>query len=189
MEADYAPLVWSVAEMIEQNKSFREHEGFAELYMPFDCLFFLGGDGGGDQCAYRVLAVQIRDTSWIFRWGQGTPAPVAPPRRLVVTGQYRHVGNPMYVALVLVVLGQAALLGGAVLVAYAVLLLVLFHLRVVTYEEPQLEKLFGVEFAAYRNGVPRWLPRLTGWNGSTAETVGPSADRRTGSGRSAATPE
>jgi hypothetical protein len=36
--------------------------------MPFDCLFFFGGDGGGDQFAYRVLAGQIRDTSWIFRW-------------------------------------------------------------------------------------------------------------------------
>lgn len=68
VEADCAPLVWSVAEMIEQNRSFREHEGFAELYMPFDCLFFFGGDGGGDQFAYRILAGQIRDTSWIFRW-------------------------------------------------------------------------------------------------------------------------
>jgi hypothetical protein len=68
VSADYAPLVWPVDEMIEQNRSFRENEGFAELYMPFDCLFFFGGDGGGDQFAYRVLAGQIRDTSDIYRW-------------------------------------------------------------------------------------------------------------------------
>jgi protein-S-isoprenylcysteine O-methyltransferase Ste14 len=111
--------------------------------------------------------------------GQGTPAPVAPPEHLVVTGQYRHVRNPMYVALVFVVLGQAALLGASGLVAYATLLLVLFHLHVVMYEEPQLAKLFGAAFEAYRKGVPRWLPRLTGWNASTAGTVEQSADRRT----------
>jgi protein-S-isoprenylcysteine O-methyltransferase Ste14 len=85
----------------------------------------------------------------------------------------------MYVALVAVVLGQAALLGSNGLVAYAGLLLVLFHLRVVTYEEPQLEKLFGSEFAAYRQGVPRWIPRLPAWNGVTAGMVEQSADRRT----------
>jgi len=102
------------------------------------------------------------------RRGEGTPAPVAPPRQLVVTGQYRYVRNPMYVALVAVVLGQAALLGNDGLVAYAALLLALFHLRVITYEEPELQKLFGTEFTTYRQGVPRWLPRLTPWTRSRA---------------------
>ena len=68
VEADYAPLVWSVDEMIEQNQSFRDNEEFAQLYMPFDCLFFFGGEGNGDQFGYRVLAGQIRDTSWVFKW-------------------------------------------------------------------------------------------------------------------------
>jgi len=95
--------------------------------------------------------------------GRGTPAPVAPPKHLVVTGQYRHVRNPMYVALVAIVVGQALWLGSSALAIYAVVLLVLFHLRVVTYEEPQLVKLFGGEFAAYRQGVPRWLPRVSPW--------------------------
>jgi protein-S-isoprenylcysteine O-methyltransferase Ste14 len=95
--------------------------------------------------------------------GHGTPAPVAPPRRLVVTGQYRYVRNPMYLALVVIVLGQAAWFGSRALVMYAVVLWLLFHLRVVTYEEPRLAKQFGGEFAEYRQGVPRWLPRVTPW--------------------------
>lgn len=98
--------------------------------------------------------------------GLGTPAPVAPPRRLVVSGQYRHVRNPMYVALVAVVLGQALWLGSAALAAYAAALLLIFHLRVVTYEEPRLTEQFGAEFAAYRRGVPRWIPRTTPWRPS-----------------------
>ena len=69
----------------------------------------------------------------------------------------------MYVALVAIVVGQALWLGSSALAIYAVVLLVLFHLRVVGYEEPQLVKLFGVEFAAYRQGVPRWLPRVSPW--------------------------
>lgn len=93
--------------------------------------------------------------------GQGTPAPVAPPKRLVVSGQYRHVRNPMYVALVAIVVGEAVWFGSRALAAYAVVLFLVLHLRVVTYEEPRLTGLFGAEFAAYRRSVPRWIPRVS----------------------------
>jgi protein-S-isoprenylcysteine O-methyltransferase Ste14 len=95
--------------------------------------------------------------------GHGTPVPVAPPTNLVVTGQYRHVRNPMYVALIIIVTGQGAWLGSGALFAYGALLWVLFHLYVVAYEEPGLAKQFGVSYEQYRLGVPRWLPRLTPW--------------------------
>jgi len=95
--------------------------------------------------------------------GRGTPAPVAPPTNLVVTGQYRHVRNPMYVALVIIVAGQGVWLGSGALLAYATLLWVLFHLRVVSYEEPTLAKQFGASYEEYQRGVPRWLPRSTPW--------------------------
>ena len=62
-----APLVWSATEMIEQNLLFRRNADFAELYMPFDSLFFFGGEGNGDQFAYRILAGQIREP-WIYEW-------------------------------------------------------------------------------------------------------------------------
>ncbi len=49
--------------------------------------------------------------------GFGTPAPVAPPQRLVITGLYRYVRNPMYVAVSLLIFGQALVFGSASLLA------------------------------------------------------------------------
>jgi protein-S-isoprenylcysteine O-methyltransferase Ste14 len=75
--------------------------------------------------------------------GLGTPAPIAPPTRLVVSGQYRHVRNPMYVAVLVVVIGQGLVLGSGVLLQYAALLWLLTHAFVVLYEEPRLGSRFG----------------------------------------------
>lgn len=96
--------------------------------------------------------------------GRGTPAPVAPTNTLVVSGLYRHVRNPMYVAVVGAILGQALLLGSRVLLAYAAGIWTLFHLFVLTYEEPTLRQQFGASYEAYRREVGRWWPRLRPWN-------------------------
>ena len=98
--------------------------------------------------------------------GLGTPAPIAPPQHLVVTGAYRFVRNPMYVAVTALILGQALLLGSAALIAYAALIAASFHLFVVFYEEPTLRGSFGAEYQAFCKAVPRWLPRLTPWRGA-----------------------
>jgi protein-S-isoprenylcysteine O-methyltransferase Ste14 len=95
--------------------------------------------------------------------GLGTPAPIAPPRNLVVTGLYGYVRNPIYVALVAIILGQAVLMGDSRLIVYGALLWLFFHFWVVVYEEPTLEQTFGREFEAFRAAVPRWIPRMTPW--------------------------
>ena len=95
--------------------------------------------------------------------GIGTPAPIAPTKNLVVTGLYRHVRNPIYVAVVAIVLGQAALFGNGVLLWYGALLWLAFHIFVLAYEEPTLRQTFGAEYENYRGNVPRWIPRLTPW--------------------------
>jgi protein-S-isoprenylcysteine O-methyltransferase Ste14 len=95
--------------------------------------------------------------------GLGTPAPVAPPRNLVVTGLYRYVRNPIYVAVVAIILGQAVLMGDWRLIVYGALLWLAFHVFVVAYEEPTLERTFGREYEAFRAAVPRWIPRMTPW--------------------------
>jgi protein-S-isoprenylcysteine O-methyltransferase Ste14 len=95
--------------------------------------------------------------------GLGTPAPIAPPRRLVVTGLYRHVRNPMYVGVVAVILGQALLFADLRLLAYGALVWTCFHLFVLAYEEPTLRGMFGDEYELFRAHVPRWIPRLTAW--------------------------
>jgi len=95
--------------------------------------------------------------------GLGTPAPIAPTRNLVVTGLYRYVRNPIYVAVVAIILGQAVLMGDWRLIVYGALLWLGFHVFVVAYEEPTLEQTFGREYEAFRAAVPRWIPRMTPW--------------------------
>jgi protein-S-isoprenylcysteine O-methyltransferase Ste14 len=95
--------------------------------------------------------------------GIGTPAPVAPPQHLVMGGLYRYVRNPMYVAVMSAIVGEALLLGQPVLLAYAAVLWATFAAFVRLYEEPTLTRQFGDEYEAYRRAVPAWLPRLRPW--------------------------
>lgn len=97
--------------------------------------------------------------------GIGTPAPAFPTRHLVVSGLYRYVRNPMYVAVVSTIFGQGLLLGNVRLLDYGGLVWLLFHLFVMIYEEPTLRASFGSEYAAFCAEVPRWIPRLTPWAG------------------------
>lgn len=103
---------------------------------------------------------------WEFAMrGRGTPAPIDPPRQLVVSGVYRYVRNPMYIAVTLMVLGEATLFRASVLLGYAAALLLTFHLFVVTYEEPTLRQRFGESYTRYCAAVRRWLPRWRPWDG------------------------
>lgn len=103
---------------------------------------------------------------WDFGWtGRGTPAPMAPPRRLVVVGFYRYVRNPMYLGFFVgwaglwVVFGRAstALIAAACAVVFGVALFVQL------YEEPTLRKTFGADYDEYCRNVPRWIPRVRAW--------------------------
>ena len=99
--------------------------------------------------------------------GLGTPAPVFPTKHLVVKGFYRYVRNPMYVAVVAVILGQALLFGDIRVFEYALVPWFLAHLFVLAYEEPTLRRTFGAEYDSFCGNVPRWIPRITPWRGST----------------------
>ena len=96
--------------------------------------------------------------------GVGTPAPIAPPARLVVGGLYRYVRNPMYLAVIVSILGQALLLWRPVLLGYAALVTVAMVGFVAGYEQPALTRRFGSEYTTYRRAVPGWWPRLTPWH-------------------------
>jgi protein-S-isoprenylcysteine O-methyltransferase Ste14 len=95
--------------------------------------------------------------------GAGTPAPVAPTERLVVGGLYRHVRNPMYVAVTATIAGQALLLGRPWLLAYAAGFWLVTAAFVRFYEEPTLSATYGEQYAAYKEAVPGWLPRVRPW--------------------------
>ncbi|GAB3031658.1 methyltransferase family protein [Natronobiforma cellulositropha] len=101
-------------------------------------------------------------TAWRFAdEGEGTPAPVDEPEELVAGGVYAHVRNPMYVAVVLCVVGQALLYRSLFVCWWAAGCALGFHNRVVGYEEPHLREKHGETFERYCERVPRWLPRLS----------------------------
>lgn len=95
--------------------------------------------------------------------GHGTPAPVAPTERLVIGGLYRHVRNPMYLAVVAAITGQALALGQPALLGYAAAVWVTVAAFVRWYEEPALARQFGAQYDAYRRSVPAWRPRIRPW--------------------------
>ena len=91
--------------------------------------------------------------------GMGTPAPVAPTERLVVRGLYRYVRNPMYLAVLAVIAGQALWLSRPVLLAYAAGVAAAFVAFVRWYEQPTLSRRYGAQYQAYLREVPGWWPR------------------------------
>ena len=96
--------------------------------------------------------------------GEGTPAPIAPTRRLVTEGLYGHVRNPMYLAVLAIILGQALAMASLWTLVYGLVMAVAFVLFVRLYEEPSLRRAYPREWAEYSAAVPGWLPRRKAWN-------------------------
>ncbi len=98
--------------------------------------------------------------------GLGTPAPIAPPQHLVVTGLYRYVRNPMYVAVSSLIFGQGLFFGNVSILEYGLAVWLGFHIFVLAYEEPTLRGKFGDEYKEFCAHVRRWWPRITPWQGT-----------------------
>lgn len=116
--------------------------------------------------AYVAFPLWVIGTTvliWCF-WdflvkGKGTPAPIDPPKELVVSGLYKYVRNPMYVGILLVILGHFLWFGFWNLLIYAAVVFAAFSAFVIFYEEPTLKRNFGAAYEAYLKRVPRWIPR------------------------------
>jgi len=103
---------------------------------------------------------------WEFAWrGLGTPAPFDPPRRLVVTGPYRYVRNPMYLGMGIAMAGFAIVFphGANVFLGELGAAFALVFAFIVLYEEPMLRRMFGDAYLEYCRNVRRWIPRATPW--------------------------
>lgn len=110
-------------------------------------------------------AIMIR-CCWDFAWtGRGTPAPFDPPRRLVITGLYRWVRNPMYVGMGLFLIGEAFLLPEVTreMLTMTLVLFVVVNVFILAYEEPVLRSKFGDDYLRYTREVGRWIPRLSAY--------------------------
>jgi protein-S-isoprenylcysteine O-methyltransferase Ste14 len=111
--------------------------------------------------AFALLAggaLVLETTARFALQGRGTPAPWAPPERFVERGPYRFVRSPMYLGVILLVVGQGLLLGREILFLWAAAAWLGFTAFLVFYEEPQLSRRFGDDYDEYRRRVRRWLP-------------------------------
>jgi protein-S-isoprenylcysteine O-methyltransferase Ste14 len=124
------------------------------------------GDGAGALRWTGIILIAaglfvVLDAFARFAWeGLGTPAPVAPTRTLVISGFYRFVRNPMYVAVTALIFGQAILFASWGVAIYGVGIAAAFVTFVRLYEEPTLRRAYGEEYASYSAATPRWIPRL-----------------------------
>jgi len=108
--------------------------------------------------------------AWDFTFtGRGTPAPIDPPKQLVVRGFYRWVRNPMYVGILLLLFGEAWLFESRNIFVYAAVAFLFFHIWVLLYEEPILKQKFGESYQRYCDTVPRWFPWKELLNKKTGE--------------------
>ncbi len=139
-------LVFVPARLLEWSGVVRPHDTGAAQVVGLTIAVL-----GGALAAWCVLTFALV--------GRGTPAPFDPPRRLVVSGPYRRLRNPMYVGAVLALAGAALFYESAVLFGYAAVFFLVAHLFVTLYEEPALKRTFGPEYDAYRARAGRWLPR------------------------------
>jgi protein-S-isoprenylcysteine O-methyltransferase Ste14 len=103
-------------------------------------------------------ALVLETTARFALQGRGTPAPWAPPERFVEHGSYRFVRSPMYLGVILLIVGQALLLGREILFAWAAVAWLIFTSFLAFYEEPQLRRRFGADYDDYRRRVGRWVP-------------------------------
>ncbi len=121
---------------------------------------------GGAQLVVSLvlLASGVGLTAWSaahFLLARGTPVPFAPPPRIVATGPYRHVRNPMLTGVFLFLFGLGFALGSASLVLVFVPLYILFNLwELKRVEEPELAKRLGDSYLEYRRRTPMFVPRL-----------------------------
>ena len=101
--------------------------------------------------------------------GKGTLAPWEPPQRLVVRGVYRHVRNPMISGVLSVLLGESVLTASMPLFRWFLIFVVINAIYIPILEEPGLVRRFGEDYLVYKRNVPRWVPRLTPWEGGVAD--------------------
>lgn len=130
--------------------SILDHVGGPDIRIPFPWLAFLPLLCG--------LVFYLWSAYDFVASGRGTPAPVDPPKTLVVRGLYRVVRNPMYVGVMSVLIGEVWYFGSAALAGYSLCIFTLFSVFIRRYEEPTLARLFGDAYAAYCDSVPRWIP-------------------------------
>jgi protein-S-isoprenylcysteine O-methyltransferase Ste14 len=144
--------------------------GLIAGYVPWQFFGFRVNDLSGATDAlgvvvllFGVIVLTLCIVEFALR-GSGTLSPLDPPRQLVVTGLYRWVRNPMYVGVAFILIGEVLIARSNSLALYTLTFVICTTLFIVGFEEPYLERSFGLSYADYKRHVRRWIPRLTPWN-------------------------
>jgi protein-S-isoprenylcysteine O-methyltransferase Ste14 len=157
-----AVLPFTVTVLVPVWIAGRRGLGFAPIASPTDVALVAVGA--------LVAAAGLGLFGWclVLFWtrGKGTLAPWDPPRRFVVSGPYRYVRNPMITGVLLVLVGEACLVRAVELAEWAATFAVINAIYIPMTEEPILEARFGGEYRAYCEAVPRFVPRVTPWQGA-----------------------
>jgi protein-S-isoprenylcysteine O-methyltransferase Ste14 len=141
--------------------------GTVGVYIPLR----LAGDWRAASARDWLLAVPLLlGGAFLYFWclwnfavtGRGTPAPIDPPKKLIVRGPHKYVRNPMYLGVLSVVFGWVVLFRSPEILSYAAVVALMFHLVVLVIEEPSLRRLFGAEYEEYCRSVRRWIPTKPG---------------------------
>jgi protein-S-isoprenylcysteine O-methyltransferase Ste14 len=150
--------------------------GFVLVYFPFWITRFRvpAGEAHWQQLIAAALIVAglapLFASIWRFIFeGRGTLMPAVPTERLVVSGLYRYVRNPMYVGVVTSLWGETILFATSDTMKYTLTVWLLIELFIVFYEEPTLARRHPEDYPRYKQHVPRWLPRLKPWIDSGAD--------------------
>lgn len=141
---------------------------FFIVWIPYEILSASGHDLEWNSTAIQYVGlVFIFPGAVAYLWcsgsfvihAKGTPIPFTPTKELVVTGLYKFVRNPLYIAGTLVLSGETLLFQSKGLFIYTIVMFGIFHIHVLM-EETHLENTFGNKYEQYRRSVPRWIPRF-----------------------------
>ena len=141
--------------------------GTGTIWLPRDVLGLWGAVWPSPWTVWHVAALVMMMMGfavyarcvWDFAArGRGIPAPIDHPKQLVVTGLYRYVRNPMYVGVLLVMLGEALFFRSLALLGYTLIWFAIVHTVILVYEEPNLRRKFGHSYDGYAASVGRWIP-------------------------------
>ena len=130
----------------------------AELTTASQLPFWLALLAGSLGLGLSVWTVKI-----FIKFGEGTPAPWDPPKKLVVRGPYRHVRNPMIIGVLLILLAEAMLLQSWLIAVWMMVFFIGNSIYFPLIEEKDLEDRFADDYREYKAHVPRWLPRIRPW--------------------------
>ena len=118
-------------------------------------------------CFLAGILLAVSTVRLFPKLGNGTPAPWDSTTKLIVTGPYAYVRNPMITGVVLILISEALILGSLAIGIWAVVFLIINMFYFPLSEEPGLRKRFGKEYDEYCKNVPRYIPRLTPWRPQT----------------------